>query len=250
MRIDTFEFSSKGGRERNEDAVSLRIVEDKGIFVVADGLGGHKDGNLASQKSVAFLCESWSLLEGQAFSREWMEAAIRKTNQGLLMMQEERRSNMRSTLAMLLIDGERSAWANVGDTRIYYIRDGELARVTEDHSMAFLKFKTGDILRSALAKDPDQSRLLRSLGDKERNTPDIYENPRALKPGDAFLLCTDGLWEYLKDEEVAIDYLKSSNAREWGEHLLLRVIERIHAGNDNLSFITVFLAEDGGTEGE
>ena len=102
MRIDTFEFSSKGGRERNEVAVSLRIVEDKGIFVVADGLGGHKDGNLASQKSVAFLCESWSLLEGQAFSREWMEAAIRKTNQGLLMMQEERRSNMRSTLAMLL----------------------------------------------------------------------------------------------------------------------------------------------------
>ena len=241
MRLDTFAFSSKGGRDRNEDAVLVQCHTDKGIFVVADGLGGHQDGDVASQSTVAFLEKSWMQLRGIAFSRVWMEATIQRANENLMLMQEKDKSNMRCTLAMLLIDGERSAWANIGDSRVYYIRDGELSRVTEDHSMAFLRFKAGDIKRSELAEDPDQSRLLRSMGDKERNLPDIYENSRRLKAGDAFLLCSDGIWEYLTDMEVAVDYLKSLSAREWGERLLLRIMERIRKDNDNLSLITVRL---------
>ena len=246
MKIDRFEFTSKGGRERNEDAVISRSIGDKGVFIVSDGLGGHKDGDLASRTAVSYLTECWLNLENHAFTREWMETTINDTNRLLMSIQEEKRSNLRCTLALLLIDGEKSAWANVGDSRVYFIRDGELARVSEDHSMAFLKFKAGDILRSELAGDPDQSRLLRSLGDKERNNPDIYENARPIKDGDAFLLCSDGVWEYLNDIEVMSDYLKSTTAREWGELLLLRVIERIHPGNDNLSLITVRISTGGG----
>ena len=239
VRIDSFTFTSKGGRERNEDSVIAQHSEEKGIFIVADGLGGHKDGDIASQSVVSFIKEKWLSIADRSFSRKWIEETVSDTNKLLWSTQEEKHSNMRSTLALLLIDGEKSAWANVGDSRVYYLRDGEITGITDDHSVAFMKYKWGEILRSDIPKDPDQSRLLRALGDKERNRPDIYENPVPVRKGDAFLLCSDGLWEYLNDLEIAIDYLKSLTAREWGERLLQRVIERVHEGNDNLSLVAV-----------
>ena len=67
----------------------------------------------------------------------------------------------------------------------------------------------------------------------------IYEE--CLTPGDAFLLCSDGVWEYLDDEEIVIDLLKSENARQWAEYLLLRMMERLNEGNDNLTLLAVML---------
>ena len=243
MTIDKYVFSSRGGRERNEDAAFAFSEDDKGIFIVADGLGGHKDGNVASSSTVEYFRELWLGREEEALTKEWIEAAIRGANDNLLSLQKETRSNMRSTLALLLVDGENSFWANVGDSRVYFIRGGELAKITEDHSFAFLKFKSGDIRRADIVRDADQSRLLRSIGDESRNVPDVYENRRPLKKDDAFMLCSDGLWEYLNDDEVMTDYLKSDGAREWAERLLLRAISRIRSGNDNLSIVTAIVKE-------
>jgi serine/threonine protein phosphatase PrpC len=141
----------------------------------------------------------------------------------------------------LAIDGNRAVWANVGDSRLYYLHEGRIYSCTEDHSVSYKKYKAGEITREEICTDEDQSRLLRTLGSEVRNEPDVKICDVPLVPGDAFLLCSDGVWEYLRDEEIAIDLLKARNARKWAELLLLRLMNRISGENDNLTLLALIL---------
>lgn len=238
MKIDSFLYTNTGGRDHNEDAVGQCALPKGGLFVVADGLGGHMYGERAS----AFVVQSLTEAEppsDKADVADWLESQIEEANAGLLSLQDETRSNMKSTVVTLLLQGNEARWANVGDSRLYYFHGGELSFVTEDHSVAYKKYKAGEITRAQIATDEDQSSLIRSLGNKERHQPAL--GGAMLMPGDGFLLCSDGLWEYLQDGEILIDYLKSDSAEEWAEHLLLRVVARQKPGTDNLSLVTVIV---------
>lgn len=112
---------------------------------------------------------------------------------------------------------------------------------TNDHSVAFKKYKSGEITREQIAADEDQSSLLRSLGNNDRYKPEIYSPNIEIGKGDAFFLCSDGAWEYLRDEEILIDFLKSETARQWSELLMLRIMERVNGRNDNLSLLTIIV---------
>lgn len=224
--------------------MGFRTEGENGIFVVADGLGGHSCGEVASS------CVRDVLLEGELPGGEipeggdpvrWLEERISYANGQVLALQEEMGAVMKSTAVVLSVTGERALWAHVGDSRLYYIHEGRIRAFTEDHSVAYKKYKAGEISRSEIAFDEDQPRLLRSLGSQERNEPVVraYEEP--LAPGDAFFLCTDGVWEFLDDDEIVIDLLKSENARQWAEYLLLRMMERIDGENDNLTMLAVML---------
>lgn len=148
---------------------------------------------------------------------------------------------MKSTVAALYVMGSRAIWAHAGDSRLYCIHEGRLKACTEDHSVAYKKYKAGEITRREIAFDEDQSRLLRTIGGTDHNEPVIRVYEEFLSPGDAFFLCSDGAWEFLDDEEIVIDRLKSKDARQWAEYLLLRMMERISGGNDNLTMLTVIL---------
>ena len=148
---------------------------------------------------------------------------------------------MKTTAAVLAINDNQAIWANVGDSRVYFIHRNRLHAYTNDHSVAYKKYKAGEITREQIAVDEDQSRLLRTLGSEERNEPDIHITDVPLESGDAFFLCSDGAWEYLMDEEILIDFLKSENAEYWAELMLIRIIERVNGENDNLSLLTVML---------
>ena len=138
---------------------------------------------------------------------------------------------------LLILQGQRAFWAHTGDSRLYRLREGEIASVTEDHSVAYMKYRAGEITRAQIASDEDQSSLLRALGSSPRWKPQTSES--GLRPGDAFLLCTDGFWEYVTDEEILIDRLKAENARDWAERMLLRAAERIPDNNDNMTLMTL-----------
>ena len=180
---------------------------------------------------------------------EWLKARIESANEAVMALQREKRAVMKTTVAALLIRDQEAHWANVGDSRIYYIHDGELTSVTEDHSVAYRKYKAGEITRAEICFDEDQSSLLRVLGNPERHQPSCHTADPPLAPGDGFLLCSDGAWEYLPDGEILIDFLKSGNARDWGELLLVRILSRVQPGNDNLSLITV-IVQGGGEQDE
>lgn len=239
MIFDTYEFTSRGGRSYNEDAVGSRTEGDQGVFVVADGLGGHSFGEVASACVRDTLLDGFPCLDGDP--ARWLEVQIADANQCVLALQQEKNAVMKSTVAALYIMGSRAIWAHAGDSRLYYIHEGKLKAYTEDHSVAYKKYKAGEITRREIAFDEDQPRLLRSIGGVDHNEPVIRVYDEFLSPGDAFLLCSDGAWEFLDDEEIAIDLLKSKSAEQWGEYLLLRMMERIRGGNDNLTLLTVIL---------
>ena len=239
MIIDAYDFSSHGGRTYNEDASGFSVEGDSGIFVVADGLGGHSYGELASACVRDTILLGWQL--GVPDRATWLLNKISEANSRILSLQAEKATVLKSTVVSLAIDGAQAVWAHSGDSRLYYIHRGWIHSVTEDHSVAFKKYKAGEISRDELATDEDQSRLLRNLGGEERFEPDICVSDIPLESGDGFLLCSDGAWEYLRDGEIAIDMLKAENARHWAELLLLRMMDRISGENDNLTLQTVML---------
>lgn len=238
MTLDVFSFTDMGGRSENQDSVGMEKKAGTGIFVVADGLGGHQFGQLASNCVVETLVNKWQ--ENKNPDSENLAEWIRAANDAVLAVQAEKQCTTKSTVVVLSVFEEKAIWAHSGDSRLYYIHNDEIADITEDHSVAYIKYKAKEIPRTAIATDEDQSSLLRTLGSETRWEPDV-SNAVTLKKGDAFLLCSDGFWEYVLDEEILIDRLKSISAMEWCALLLLRVAERIRDGSDNLSLITLIV---------
>lgn len=237
--FDVFEYSNQGGRSYNEDSIGSSYDDSRGIFVVADGLGGHAFGKDASAIAVKTIISEWESSEEDDSKK--LKEKIAEANQNILFLQEEKNAVMKTTVAVLAIKDDQAIWANVGDSRVYFIHKNSLYAYTNDHSVAYKKYKAGEITREQIAFDEDQSRLLRSLGGEERNEPDIHVADVPLDVGDAFFLCSDGAWEYLMDEEILIDFLKSETAEKWAELMMLRIMERISGENDNLSLLTVIL---------
>ena len=132
-------------------------------------------------------------------------------------------------------------WAHTGDSRLCRFSEGRRAFVTGDHSVTYKKFLAGEISAMDVYHDDDRSSLLRVLG-KPGARGDSGET--ALRAGDAYLLCTDGFWEYVYQEEMLADWLKSATPEAWAETMLLRRIRRIPPGSDNCSLIAVFVEEE------
>ena len=242
MIFDIYEYCNQGGRSYNEDATGYKVVSDNGLFVVADGLGGHSYGEVASR------CVVDTFIGGFVGDTEdtegFLAEKVSEANDNILALQRERNTVLKSTVVSLIIKDRKATCAHVGDSRLYFFKDGELNFFTEDHSVAYKKYKAGEISRDDICRDEDQSRLIRSLGGPDHNEPVIYTFPEELHDMDAFFLCSDGAWEFLRDEEIAIDLLKSGNARSWCEKLLVRMMERIEGGNDNLSLMTIIVRDD------
>lgn len=240
MEFECYEFTHAGGREYDEDSVGHKQFPGGALYVLADGLGGHLFGDIASRCVLETLLNS-APPAPEENSETWLNALLENANANVLALASEKSSQMKSTVVTLLLRGSEAVWANIGDSRLYYLHNREISGVTEDHSVAYKKYKAGEITREQIRNDADQASLLRAIGNAERHSPSFYKSAEVLQPGDAFLLCSDGLWEYLFDDEVLIDFLKSKDAKSWAEALLLRVLERVEPGHDNLSLISIIV---------
>lgn len=240
MTLDSCTFSNRGGRSHNEDCVGVKRTEKGGLYLLADGLGGHLYGEQASKGIVDYILGSSLPGEGED-CQAWLETVIAQSNDHLLKLQKDSCRTMKSTVVALYIAGDQAVFANVGDSRLYCLRDGKITCATADHSVAYKKYKAGEITWEQIGSDADQTRLLRNLGSSERFLPDGYTLDPPPRPGDGFLLCSDGMWEYLLDEEILVDFLKADCAQTWAELLLLRVMDKLRPDSDNLSLITVMV---------
>lgn len=237
--IDIFSFSSQGGREYNEDSVGFAYTPYGAVLVAADGLGGHRGGATASKIVVdTILAEP---LDDNKNDKDWLKKRLEAADQEILDQQAVQANKMKSTVVAMKISGTKATWAHAGDSRLYYIHNSRIEAVTEDHSVAFKKYRAGEISRAEIATDEDQSSLLRSLGSQSKLKLDFGETTEPLTAGDGFLLCSDGFWEYLQDQEILFDFLKTNSAQAWTELLMLRVIERLQSDSDNLSVVTAMI---------
>ena len=241
MELDAYRYTNPGGRSRNEDSADCAIVENRALFVLADGLGGHQDGDQASGLVVHTLLQQWRSCPRDGEAGEtwpvWLSQAIEQANRQVLALQKAQGCTMKSTVAALVLEGGQAAWAHVGDSRIYHLSGGHVRHATQDHSVTYKKFLAGEIGRLDINFDEDRASLLRVVGDESRCVPE--GDGCAVLPGDGFLLCSDGFWEHLYDEEILIDFLKSPSAQAWAEAMLVRALPRFAPGSDNLTLIAI-----------
>ena len=241
MGLIYYAYTNRGGRENNEDSLQVQCDGTAGSFVLADGLGGHESGEVASRTAVDVI------LSGCAAAETLDEAGLlelfQDANGEILRRQAQPgQEEMRTTAVALRLDGGEAVWAYIGDSRLYRFADGELREVTKDHSVTYRKYLGGEISYMDIYHDDDRSRLLRVLG-REDCRPETGR--AAIAPGDAFLLCSDGFWEYVYNEEMQADLCKAETPEQWVQLMLLRHIRRTPPGNDNFSLIAVFVEGEG-----
>lgn len=239
MVISAYAYTNKGGREHNEDSLRFSVEGDRGVFVLADGLGGHQCGEVASALAVDTLfegCRSAAVLDEAGLA-----ALMQQANTCILEAQSQpEQAEMKTTAVCLCTLGGQALWSHIGDSRLYHLRGSDLRGRTKDHSVTYMRYLGGEIGYMDIYHDDDRSSLLRVLG-KQPCHPE--QGGAAIEAGDAFLLCSDGFWEYVYDEELLIDWLKSGSPAQWAQHMLLRHIRRAGAGNDNFSLIAVYVEE-------
>ncbi len=147
---------------------------------------------------------------------------------------------MKTTISVLVASEGVARWIYVGDSRMYMLRDGLVRAVTDDHSVPQALVDSGEIEREEIRLHPDRNRLLRALGKPGEARPDIGD-PLYTRPGDAFLLCSDGFWEYVLESEMETDLQRSDTPDAWVASMERRLLERVPPDNDNYSALAVFV---------
>jgi serine/threonine protein phosphatase PrpC len=230
-------------RRHNEDFYDYLWVDGVGCWVVADGLGGHQGGEVASQltvKSVITAFASQPEISAEALTRYLLAA-----HNALLRRQREepRLSGMRTTIVLLLADPEIAIWTHAGDSRLYHFRGGRIINRTKDHSVAQALVNSGEIKAEELRGHEDRHRLLRALGQEDDFRPAILKDKQPLEWGDAFLLCTDGFWEMVLEAEMEEDLESVSTPKEWLERMQKRIDARtlteLNKNHDNYTAMAI-----------
>ena len=245
MRFVTAFISSRHNRPQNEDCSGYFLKDGLGCWAVADGLGGHFGGETASCLAVENIISSFKAHQGcsPAMTFQYLEAA----HNAILARQaaEAGLSAMRTTVVVLLSDSQGAVWGHAGDSRLYQFRQGRIIFQTRDHSVPQALVNAGDLKPEEVRFHEDRHRLLRVLGQDGDFRPTILEEKIPLVDGDAFLLCTDGFWEYMLETEMENVLAKATNPQDWldlMEHdLLRRANQDAKKEHDNYTAIGIFV---------
>lgn len=220
-----------------------------GLFAVADGIGGHESGEVASRIAVQVLAQEivsgmlLAELGGDACLDETLTEivgeAIMDANAQVYAVARGCGSDMGSTLTVVLVRGALAIVANVGDSRTYHWHDGTLRQLTTDHSVVERLVATGVIDSREAAFHPQRGVLYRSLGDRASVEVDVLSLP--LSPGDRLLLCCDGVWESLEDDGLEEVMLLETEPQQACEEISRRALEA--GASDNVSIVVVSALE-------
>lgn len=241
MKFTHATISHPGGRKVNEDASSnLMITAGQGCWAVADGLGGHGGGDVASKIVVDTIVEAYR--NTPEFSSAHLGKLLELAQQAILLRQQNdyRLSAMRSTTVVLLLDDAKAWWAHVGDTRLYHFASGHIVHQTKDHSVPQAMVDAGDIGYDDIRHHEDRNRLTRSLGNDGKVRTTILEQPVAIGEGDAFLICTDGFWELVTETEMEAAFAKSDTPENWLAQMEIILLRNAPASHDNYTATVIF----------
>lgn len=254
--------ASENGRKRasNEDSVliySTTWLRDGnnyavGLYGVADGMGGHAAGEVASATAIQALFEH--LIAGNVASLsnphfasdvagvvQCIDDAIQFANTRVIQEAQRLGNNMGTTLTMTLVLGDVAYIANIGDSRTYIWRDDQLRRITSDHSLVMKLVELEHIAEDEIYTHPHRNGVLKSLGVASVAEVDIYVE--RLRPNDVLMMCSDGLWELVRDHDIATVFRHSTNP----DKVLKSLVNAANkaGGDDNISVVLVRCESDG-----
>ncbi|MGE5841905.1 MAG: Stp1/IreP family PP2C-type Ser/Thr phosphatase [Deltaproteobacteria bacterium] len=239
-------------REGNEDSFSVQ--DAFGLYMVADGMGGHLAGEVASRVAVEIINKSfskWSEIQAppdeifgfpdESLSREgnYVLASIRLANRVIYEManEYEQYNGMGTTIVSLLVAPGRVVAANVGDSRMYLVRDKRIERMSKDHTIVAEHVEMGAMTEEEAARSPLRHILTKNLGSSENVDAEVFE----IEPSseDLFILCSDGLTDLASDEEILKTAVREPDPQRLSRRLIDLALER--GAHDNTTVVTVFL---------
>lgn len=235
-------LTNPGERENNEDSVGMFQMGEEYCFALADGLGGHGKGEVASQIAVEQAITTFAQM--QTASTECMIKAFNSGQKTILDTQKSDRAafDMKTTFVMLLVGAEMIQWAHIGDSRLYYFENNKLLERTLDHSVPQMLVSAGQIKEKQIRHHPDRNRLLRVMGIDWDEPKFQLGEPRPRKAGQAFLLCSDGFWELIDEKKMTSALKKSESPQEWIRMMEETVVKQGRGRNmDNYSAVAVWI---------
>lgn len=239
-------------RANNEDNFGYDLRY--GIFVVCDGMGGQAAGEVASKLGVDTMLEYFrkagrngqyeqigAAVDGLSAEGKALASAIRLANQTIYEtgQQETARAGMGSTVVAALVKGNALSIANVGDSRIYLIRQGNIQQLTQDHSLVMEQVRRGYITREQAEHSEMQNIILKALGSEQEVEPDIED--LVVLEGDIMIMCSDGLTKYVREEEIMTMVGGAPDINEACDTLIRRAKER--GGDDNITCLLLKMVE-------
>ena len=240
--IEYASISEIGEKSNNEDAAKIFINQPLSTygFILADGLGGHGNGDIASNFVVD--CIGAAIENTDTFSGVFIDECF-DTAQEMLMEEKALKglSSIKTTAVLLLITGDCAQWGHIGDSRLYHFRDSKQISRTIDHSIPQMLAISGQIKERDIRHHPDRSILIRAMG-AEWQAQDYEIDQRNMKiaKGDSFLLCTDGFWEWIDEKSIMRILKKDLSAYDALSEMNAEIIANgAGMGMDNYSAILV-----------
>jgi serine/threonine protein phosphatase PrpC len=200
MKFSVFQISRKGGREKNEDRMGYCYTRESGLFVLADGMGGHPEGEVAAQLALQTISALYQK-EARPVVKditEFLATSLMAAHHQIIRYASEKGmlDTPRTTLVAAIVQGTAATWVHCGDSRLYVVRQGELLTRTRDHS--YLEQHSAGVIRMDRI---NRNILFTCLGSPTKPVFDVT-GPVVLQQGDKILLCSDGLWGSLSDNDI------------------------------------------------
>jgi PPM family protein phosphatase len=204
MKFSVFQVSRKGGREKNEDRMGYCYTNSSGLFLLADGMGGHPEGEVAAQIALQVISALYQkeAKPEVADVKAFFSLAVMAAHRQILRYAAGKgmTDTPRTTLVAAIVQGGTASWVHCGDSRLYFVRHGELLVRTRDHSYLEQHENAKPIIEPAAGFN--RNILYTCLGSPVKPVFDISE-PAILEQGDKILLCSDGLWGTMEDADIA-----------------------------------------------
>ena len=231
-------------RTNNQDyANQYKNKAGKSMIFLADGMGGHRAGNIASEMAVTDLGAAWVATEISTINevREWFAEYLEKENQQIHRIgQDEEHKGMGTTLEAVAIIDDQVLFAHVGDSRIGLVRNGEYHQLTSDHSLVNALLKAGQITEEEAAHHPQRNIITQSIGQKDELQPDF--GMVTVEAGDFIVINSDGLTNMISGDEIR-DIVVSDLSVEEKAKTLVRFANNA-GGLDNITVVLIHFAEE------
>ena len=244
LQVSAAACSERGQRSRNEDCVRVCPQGSRWLAVLADGAGGHHDGDEASRRAVEALPQALPA-GGCAFDAGSLLRAVLAAHRHVLEGQagDDGPDRMHSTVVTLWIDAASASalWAHVGDSRLYLARRGVLRQLTTDDSVVQRMVEAGILTERQALVHPNKGQLIAALGIDDEVEPQTVRDAVPLHVGDAFLLCSDGWWGSLDEDEILATLSDADTPEEWLAGMQRCIAARAKPRQDNFSAIAAWL---------
>ena len=239
MKFSVFQLSRRGGREKNEDRMGYSYTRDAGLFALADGMGGHPDGEVAAQLALQTLAAHFQREAKPALADplRFLHDAVIAGHHQLLRHATERSliDTPRTTVVACVLQDQAAYWAHCGDSRLYLARGGKLIARTRDHSYVELQQTMPNALPQGMPLN--RNVLFTCLGSPAKPVIDTA-GPLRLQPGDRMLLCSDGLWGVLSDAVICEQMTRQALADAVPE-LVEQALRSAGPKSDNVTVLCV-----------